>query len=257
LGHKTKKEWVKELCLKHRINLVALQETKMENVDCVTIKALWGLVDIPLRGYAFTWAHKSATKMSKLDRFLISKGLMEIFPHLSALCLDRHLVLSLFVKTSEVAQKAKIKRAVLDCGTNKSLCPDGFSFDFICKFWNIIDEDVVAALKDFFATAKFPRGCNSSFIALIQKIQDAKVVKDFCPISLIGTLGLKINDYANMDTIKLRWGSKISLGECLNAKSRITCDNTNGNTMLSKAQGVSLLITSGVRVSREIGWNKA
>ncbi|GJW24061.1 RNA-directed DNA polymerase, eukaryota [Tanacetum coccineum] len=33
-----------------------------------------GLVDIPLGGYAFTWAHKSATKMSKLDRILISEG---------------------------------------------------------------------------------------------------------------------------------------------------------------------------------------
>ncbi|GJZ72418.1 RNA-directed DNA polymerase, eukaryota [Tanacetum coccineum] len=176
LCHKTKKEWVKELCSKHRINLVALQETKMENMDLFTIKALWGdlsfdfatsssvgnlggilcvsdpysvvkdhvsssdyflaimdqwegetvilgdfnevrteqerfgssfnitganafnnfismagLVDIPLGGFAFTYAHKSPTKMSKLDRFLISEGLMEIFPHLSALCLDRHL----------------------------------------------------------------------------------------------------------------------------------------------------------------------
>ncbi|GKD78479.1 RNA-directed DNA polymerase, eukaryota, partial [Tanacetum coccineum] len=34
----------------------------------------------------------------------------------------------------------------------------------------------------------FPRGCNSSFIALIPKIQDAKFVKDFCPISLIGSV---------------------------------------------------------------------
>ncbi|GKB85016.1 RNA-directed DNA polymerase, eukaryota, partial [Tanacetum coccineum] len=50
-----------------------------------------GLVDLPLRGYSFTWAHKSATKMSKLDRFLISEGLLVIFPHLGAICLDLHL----------------------------------------------------------------------------------------------------------------------------------------------------------------------
>nr|GEZ38133.1 RNA-directed DNA polymerase, eukaryota [Tanacetum cinerariifolium] len=42
-------------------------------------------------GYAFTWAHKSASKMSKLDRYLISEGVLDFFPHLSALCLDRHL----------------------------------------------------------------------------------------------------------------------------------------------------------------------
>nr|GEX91986.1 RNA-directed DNA polymerase, eukaryota [Tanacetum cinerariifolium] len=49
------------------------------------------LIDLPLEGYAFTWAHKSASKMSKLDRYIISEGVLDLFPHLSALCLDRHL----------------------------------------------------------------------------------------------------------------------------------------------------------------------
>nr|GFB81114.1 RNA-directed DNA polymerase, eukaryota [Tanacetum cinerariifolium] len=31
------------------------------------------LVDVKLEGYSFTWAHPSATKMSKLDRFLVSE----------------------------------------------------------------------------------------------------------------------------------------------------------------------------------------
>ncbi|GJX76972.1 RNA-directed DNA polymerase, eukaryota [Tanacetum coccineum] len=44
-----------------------------------------------LEGYAFTWAHPSASKMSKLDRFLVSDGLISFFPHISAICLDRHL----------------------------------------------------------------------------------------------------------------------------------------------------------------------
>nr|GFB20859.1 RNA-directed DNA polymerase, eukaryota [Tanacetum cinerariifolium] len=32
------------------------------------------LIDLPLEGYAFTWAYKSASKISKLDRYLISEG---------------------------------------------------------------------------------------------------------------------------------------------------------------------------------------
>nr|GFA14627.1 RNA-directed DNA polymerase, eukaryota, reverse transcriptase zinc-binding domain protein [Tanacetum cinerariifolium] len=32
-----------------------------------------GLVDVKLGGHSFTWAHPSATKRSKLDRFLVSK----------------------------------------------------------------------------------------------------------------------------------------------------------------------------------------
>ncbi|GJR33240.1 hypothetical protein Tco_1109472, partial [Tanacetum coccineum] len=55
---------------------------------------------------------------------------------------------------------AEIKKAVWDCGINKSLDLDGI----------------------------FPPGCNSSFIALIPKTQEAKMDKDFCPISLIGSV---------------------------------------------------------------------
>ncbi|GKA81261.1 RNA-directed DNA polymerase, eukaryota [Tanacetum coccineum] len=48
------------------------------------------LIDLPLEGYSYTWALKSASKMSKLDRFLISEGLLSIYPSLSAICLDKH-----------------------------------------------------------------------------------------------------------------------------------------------------------------------
>nr|GEY81243.1 RNA-directed DNA polymerase, eukaryota [Tanacetum cinerariifolium] len=53
----------------------------------------------------------------------------------------------------------EMKRAVWDCGIDKSPGPDVFTF-----------------------------GCNSSFIALIPKIPDANTIKDFRPISLIGSL---------------------------------------------------------------------
>ncbi|GJR04359.1 RNA-directed DNA polymerase, eukaryota, partial [Tanacetum coccineum] len=39
-----------------------------------------------------------------------------------------------------------------------------------------------------FEKGYFPRGCNSSFIALIPKVVDAKFVTDFRPISLIGSV---------------------------------------------------------------------
>ncbi|GJX45301.1 RNA-directed DNA polymerase, eukaryota [Tanacetum coccineum] len=50
-----------------------------------------GLVDVHLEGYSFTWSHPSASKMSKLDRFLVSEGVVSLFPHISAICLDKHL----------------------------------------------------------------------------------------------------------------------------------------------------------------------
>nr|GFB35118.1 RNA-directed DNA polymerase, eukaryota [Tanacetum cinerariifolium] len=42
-----------------------------------------GLVEIQLEGYNFTWTHPSASKISKLDRFLVSDGLLSVFPYLS------------------------------------------------------------------------------------------------------------------------------------------------------------------------------
>ncbi|GJV40039.1 RNA-directed DNA polymerase, eukaryota [Tanacetum coccineum] len=211
LGNKTKKEWVKELTNKNKINFIAIQETKMDRVSHMDVKFMWGnsnydyvysdslgnsggilciweesvfkkdyvtisdsfvaiygtwipnkakilivaiyapqqpmfrrvlwdymsillsrwngeailtgdfnevrtnderrgswfnsynarlfnhfisssgLVDIKMEGYAFTWSHPSANKMSKLDRFLISDGIISLFPSITALCLDRHL----------------------------------------------------------------------------------------------------------------------------------------------------------------------
>ncbi|GKC70983.1 RNA-directed DNA polymerase, eukaryota, partial [Tanacetum coccineum] len=211
LGHKTKKEWVKELNFKHGVNFLALQETKMESISHMDVKSIWGnsnyqfvvsgsignsggilcvweesifkkvdvsisdnfialygiwlptnsrilivviyapqsfalkrilwdyisglinhwngetivlgdfnevrceeerfgslfyqscarefnhfisssgLLEVKMEGYSFTWSHPTATKMSKLDRFLVSEGIFVTFPIISAVCLDRHL----------------------------------------------------------------------------------------------------------------------------------------------------------------------
>nr|GEV72393.1 RNA-directed DNA polymerase, eukaryota [Tanacetum cinerariifolium] len=47
-----------------------------------------GLVEIQLEGYSFIWSHPSASKMSKLDQFLVTNGLLSLFPHILAVCLD-------------------------------------------------------------------------------------------------------------------------------------------------------------------------
>nr|GEZ00469.1 RNA-directed DNA polymerase, eukaryota [Tanacetum cinerariifolium] len=50
-----------------------------------------GLVDIKMEGFSFTWVHPSAKKISKLDRFLVSDGIILGFPAITIVCLDRHL----------------------------------------------------------------------------------------------------------------------------------------------------------------------
>ncbi|GJR57763.1 hypothetical protein Tco_1499925 [Tanacetum coccineum] len=73
----------------------------------------------------------------------------------------------------------EIKKAVWDCGRDKSPGPNGFTFEFIRKFWEVIGGDVCRVVKCFFRSGSFPKGCNPSFIALIPKVNDAKFVKDF------------------------------------------------------------------------------
>ncbi|GJZ43728.1 RNA-directed DNA polymerase, eukaryota [Tanacetum coccineum] len=82
----------------------------------------------------------------------------------------------------------EIRSAVWGCGVDKSPGPDGFTFDFFCKYWTVVGTDFCSTVLWFFDHGEFSIGCNSSFVALIPKILDPKRVCDYRPISLIGCL---------------------------------------------------------------------
>ncbi|GKB86411.1 RNA-directed DNA polymerase, eukaryota, reverse transcriptase zinc-binding domain protein [Tanacetum coccineum] len=82
--------------------------------------------------------------------------------------------------------ESKFKNVDVDCVSDKSPGPDGFTFAFYKKNWDTIKDDVVDFVQDFFNTGILPHGCNTSFIARIPKIPNPMVVTDFRPISLIG-----------------------------------------------------------------------
>ncbi|GJY21255.1 RNA-directed DNA polymerase, eukaryota [Tanacetum coccineum] len=73
-----------------------------------------------------------------------------------------------------------------DCGADKSLGPDGFTFEFFRKFWYIVGKEVINVVKEFFNSSVFPKRCNPSFISFIPKVLDAKRLNNFRPINLIG-----------------------------------------------------------------------
>ncbi|GJV59705.1 RNA-directed DNA polymerase, eukaryota, reverse transcriptase zinc-binding domain protein [Tanacetum coccineum] len=90
---------------------------------------------------------------------------------------------SFLVSTINVTE---IRDAIWDCGSDKSPGPNGFTFAFYKKFWDILKDDVMGFVQDFFRTGILPRGCNTSFITLILKVPNPMVISDFRPISLIG-----------------------------------------------------------------------
>ncbi|GJQ91568.1 putative RNA-directed DNA polymerase, eukaryota, reverse transcriptase zinc-binding domain protein [Tanacetum coccineum] len=80
----------------------------------------------------------------------------------------------------------EIEEAVWDCGSSKALGPDGFSFAFVKKYWDIIKKDLHNFINSFFALCDMPYGANSSFFTLIPKVNNPTLITDFHPISLIG-----------------------------------------------------------------------
>ncbi|GJS32135.1 putative reverse transcriptase domain-containing protein [Tanacetum coccineum] len=84
--------------------------------------------------------------------------------------------------------REEIKKAVWDCGVDKSPGPDGYTFGFYRRYWTFLEDDVVEAVLYFFNHGQFLKSSNSSFITLIPNTQEAKMMKDFRPITLIGSL---------------------------------------------------------------------
>nr|GEV31390.1 ribonuclease H-like domain-containing protein [Tanacetum cinerariifolium] len=55
----------------------------------IIVKGKSGLIDLPIGGCFFTWMNKAGTKLSKLDRFLIFKKVLEVLPDIRIIALDR------------------------------------------------------------------------------------------------------------------------------------------------------------------------
>ena len=86
----------------------------------------------------------------------------------------------------ESFKEEEIRRAVWDCGGEKSPGPDGLNFKFIKHFWQLLKPDFLRFLDEFHANGVFPKGSNASFISLVPKVPEPQSLNDFRPISLIG-----------------------------------------------------------------------
>lgn len=82
----------------------------------------------------------------------------------------------------------EIKEAVWDCGSDKTPGPDGLNFHCLKAIWSTISGDVMEFVNDFHCHAKFVKGINSSFIALLPKKKNPLTMEDYRPISLINSM---------------------------------------------------------------------
>jgi len=71
---------------------------------------------------------------------------------------------------------------------NKAPGPDGYNALFFKKAWNIIRDDIFAAVNEFFMLGKLLKQINHALIALIPKSDQASQVNHFRPISCCNLL---------------------------------------------------------------------
>ena len=81
----------------------------------------------------------------------------------------------------------EIDKVVRNLPNNKSPGPDGFTNEFLKASWGIIKEDFYNICHAFQNNSCCVQSINSSYITLIPKIPNPKLVSDFRPISLLNT----------------------------------------------------------------------
>ena len=82
----------------------------------------------------------------------------------------------------------EVLQVVKDLQGYKAPGPDAFTMAFFQKCGSVIEEDVMGFFAEVHTHGKFEHSLNASFIALIPKKQNASNIRDFRPISLIGSV---------------------------------------------------------------------
>ena len=87
----------------------------------------------------------------------------------------------------EQFSKEEIRAAVFDLGGDRAPGPDGFPIIYFQHFWDMLEDDLFV-FNEFCENGVLVRELGASFLALIPKKHGALSVKDFRPISIIGSI---------------------------------------------------------------------
>eukprot|EP00268_Persea_americana_P020047 TRINITY_DN2032_c0_g1_i12.p1 TRINITY_DN2032_c0_g1~~TRINITY_DN2032_c0_g1_i12.p1 ORF type:complete len:262 (+),score=40.11 TRINITY_DN2032_c0_g1_i12:330-1115(+) len=82
----------------------------------------------------------------------------------------------------------EVKVAVFNLARDKAPGPDGFPLSFFHRFWDLLRVDIMVFIKEFHSRGKLSKSIGASFIALIPKKTGADSIRDFRPISLLGSI---------------------------------------------------------------------
>ena len=83
--------------------------------------------------------------------------------------------------------KEEVYGTLLGCSGDKAPDPNGFSIAFWQFAWDFVKDDVMSFFKEFYGHCKFVKSLNATFMILIPKKVGARDLRDFRPISLVGS----------------------------------------------------------------------
>ncbi|CAN0918507.1 LINE-1 retrotransposable element ORF2 protein [Linum grandiflorum] len=107
---------------------------------------------------------------------------------------------------------------------DKSPGPNGYSAYFFKRFWTIVGDDVIDAVRSFFFSGKLPRWVNSVALALIPKKLNASTMGDFRPISCCNMI-YKVVSKVLANRLSQVLPSLISPSQSAFIRGRSICDN--------------------------------
>ena len=91
-------------------------------------------------------------------------------------------------KIEEPFTEEEVHAALLNLKGDKASGPNGFTAAFWQFSWDLVKMDIMDLFKDFYERERFGKGLNYTFLVLIPKRRGAEDLKDFRPISLVGSL---------------------------------------------------------------------
>lgn len=68
------------------------------------------------------------------------------------------------------------------------LSPDGYNFNLLKKFWNVVGDDFCNMVEDFHSNDRIVKGGNASFLVLVPKKYNPGGLNDYRSISLVGCM---------------------------------------------------------------------
>lgn len=118
----------------------------------------------------------------------------------------------------------EVEEALSHMAPLKSPSPDGFGAIFYQSYWKLVGDQISSVVLEFLNRGILPPSLNSTFLALIAKVQNPSSVNEFRPISLCNIL-YKLIAKTLANRLKRVLPSIISWNHSAFILGRLTSDN--------------------------------